>query len=130
MVCARAVAASLVATPARVTRDVAAPALPPAPVAAPLRKIVSHAIGVLRDRDNLRAGLEALLPLAKGDGPQSDPALVALMITVAALDRRESRGGHFRTDWAETDPWQARSRALTMQDALRMAEYATARVPA
>ena len=52
------------------------------------------------------------------------------MIAVAALDRRESRGGHFRTDWGEPDPWQARSRRLTMADALRMAEHATAKVEA
>ena len=71
-----------------------------------------------------------LMSPVAADGPQSDPALVGLMIAVAALDRRESRGGHFRTDWAEADPWQARSRALTLRDALRMAEYATARVPA
>ncbi len=130
MVCARAVAASLTATPVRAVRRMTAPPLPPKPDATSLRRIVSDSVGVLRDRTTLRAGLEALLPLVADDGPQSDPALVGLMIAVAALDRRESRGGHFRTDWTEADPWQARSRALTLRDALRMAEYATARVPA
>lgn len=130
MVCARAVAASVAATPARPVRAVAPVTLSPAPDAAPLRRIVSESVGVLRDRAGLLAGLEALLPLAQSAGPQSDPALVALMIAVAALDRRESRGGHFRTDWDEADPWQARSRGLTLKDALRMAAYATARMPA
>ena len=107
-----------------------APALPIRPDPAPLRATVSAAAGVLRDRDGLLAGIEALLPLARGDGPQADPALVALMIAVSALDRRESRGGHFRTDWPEADPWQAKSWSLTLRDALRMAEYATAKVVA
>ncbi len=136
MVCARAVAASLRAaegifpeTAASDAQDVP-PDLPAKPDPVPLRQIVSASVGVLRDRAGLIAGLEELLPLARGDGPQSDPALVALMIAVAALDRRESRGGHHRTDWDESDPWQARSRALTMADALRLAERATARVTA
>ena len=85
---------------------------------------------MLRDRATLLAGIETLLPLARGMGPASDPALVALLIAVAALDRRESRGGHYRTDWPEADPWQARSRKLTLADALAMADYATARVAA
>jgi len=128
MVCARAVAASVVATPARLVRGLVPPALPAQSDPAPLRALVSSAVGVLRDRAGLLAGLEALLPHARGEGPQSDPALVALMIAVAALDRRESRGGHYRTDWDEPDPWQAQSRSLTMADAVRMAEHATARV--
>ena len=125
MVCARAVADDIVVTPGHGMPELAAPALPPAPDPVPLRAIISDAIGVLRDRDRLLAGIELLLPMALSDGPQSDPALVALLIAVAALDRRESRGGHFRTDWTEADPWQARSRLLTMSDALRMAEHAT-----
>ena len=130
MVCARAVAASVAATPARAIHAVRVSALPATPDPRSLRGIVSSMIGVLRDRASLIAGIEALLPLARDDGPQSDPGLVALMIAVAALDRRESRGGHFRVDWDETDPWQARSRALTMADAMHMADYATARVAA
>lgn len=130
MVCARAVAASLTATSARAVHGIAATQLPPAAEVIPLRGIVSATVGVLRDRAGLLAGIEALLPFAAAEGPYSDPALVALMITVAALDRRESRGGHFRTDWPEADLWQARSRALTMHDAMRMAAYAVTRVAA
>ena len=114
----------------RGVRAVPVPHLPAAPDPASIRPCVSASIGVLRDRAGLCAGLEALLPLARGTSDASDPALVALMITVAALDRRESRGGHTRTDWPEADPWQARSRKLTLADALRMADYATARVAA
>ncbi len=130
MVCARAVAASVAAVVSRRARALATPTLPQAPDPASLRKIVSATVGVLRDRERLLAGIEALLPLARGVSAASDPALVGLLIAVAALDRRESRGGHFRIDWDEVDPWQARSRRVTMADALRMAEHATARVPA
>ncbi len=129
IVCARAVAASVVATPARVTTPSPCP-LPPKPVAASLRSTVSAAIGVLRDHRTILEGIEALLPLARGEGAESDPALVALMIAVAALDRRESRGGHSRTDWPKTDARQATSRTLTMGEALRRAEQAlTGQIP-
>ena len=130
MVCARSVAASVASVAPRRARSLATPALPRAPDPAPLRKIVSDTVGVLRARDHLLTGIEALLPLARGVSAASDPALVALMIAVAALDRRESRGGHSRIDWDEIDPWQARSRRLTLADALHMAEHATTRVAA
>ena len=130
MVCARAVALSVADAPARLVRAAQQPPLPPKPMAAPLRATISAAIGVLRDRRGLREGIETLLPIAVGDGATSDPALVALMIAVAAHDRRESRGGHHRIDWPEADPWQARSRTLTMTEALRMAEHAVSRITA
>jgi L-aspartate oxidase len=129
MVCARAVAASVAATPARSVRP-APSALPPASNPEPLRAIVSDALGVLRDRAGLLAGIEALLPLARGDGPRSDPALIALMIAVAALERAESRGGHYRTDHPKPDAAQAHSRARSLAEALAIAERAVARVAA
>ncbi len=131
MVCAETVAADVAAAPvAPVLPASTAMALPPAPDPAPVRSLVSATLGVLRDRAGLLAGIERLLPLARADGPQADPALVALMIAVAALERRESRGGHCRTDWTQADPSQATSRAFTLAEALRRAVRATARVPA
>jgi L-aspartate oxidase len=64
-----------------------------------VRKILSSAAGVLRDGDRLAAAAAELLPLAVADGEASDPALVGLMIVIAALRRRESRGAHARTDF-------------------------------
>ncbi len=64
-----------------------------------VHKIVSRAAGVLRDGDGLVAAAAALLPLALERGTASDPACVALMIVIAALRRRESRGAHARTDF-------------------------------
>ena len=123
MVCARAVAASVAASPAGAGAPLPC-ALPPRPAAASIRSIVSATIGVLRERRTLLDGIATLLPLARDDGAASDPALVAVMIAVAALDRRESRGGHSRTDWSETDPRQATSRTLTMAEVLRRADRA------
>lgn len=130
MVCGRMTAADVAASSAAVVPNFPAPSMPVKADPAPLRATVSASIGVVRDRASLLSAIEAWLPLANGTGPQSDPALVATMLAVAALDRRESRGGHHRIDWPERDPWQAKSRHLTAADALRMAEHATARVAA
>jgi L-aspartate oxidase len=60
----------------------------------------NHA-GVLRDHAGLEMAVEALTPVAHGDGPDADPALVALFVATAALARTESRGGHYRTDFPD-----------------------------
>ena len=130
MVCARAVAASVATTPHRPAPTPAMPDSAAKPDPVPLRPIVSRALGVLRDRAGLLAGIETLLPLARADGPQSDPALVALLVAVAALERRESRGGHFRTDYPIAEPALAHSRAFTLVEAMASAERAVSRVPA
>jgi L-aspartate oxidase len=66
-----------------------------------IRPILSRAAGVLRDGDGLRAAARALFPLASSRQPASDPAIVALMIVIAALRREETRGAHARTDFPE-----------------------------
>ncbi|MGO4566874.1 L-aspartate oxidase [Rhizobium sp. 2YAF20] len=107
----------------RAARDVAAiparsqPRLAsePSPVpsdASAVRPIVSRYLNILRDGDGLQAAMEALLPMAEGRLPASDPALVALMIAVFAKLREESRGAHARTDFAAKLPF-ARRQILT-----------------
>ena len=66
-----------------------------------VREIMSQHVGVLRHRAGLRTAIEALRPLAFGDHPAADPALVGLMIATAALLREESRGSHWRTDFSD-----------------------------
>lgn len=88
-------------------------AVPPAADAAPVRRILSEKVGVLRDRGGLLDAIAALGPLALGSGPAADPALVGLLIAVAAMRREESRGSHCRTDFAGRSP--DRTRRLTVR---------------
>jgi L-aspartate oxidase len=92
---------------------------------APVRPHLSHAAGVLRDDEGLRAAARALHPLAVSHQAASDPAAVGLMIVIAALRRRESRGAHARTDFL-THANVARRSTLRLVDAI---EAARALVP-
>jgi L-aspartate oxidase len=120
IVCAGWVAESVAAAPSGRDRPLAAPRLPPPADPSAVRPVLSRAAGVLRDRDGLVEAVRALLPMTCCDGPASDPAIVALMIAVAALKRRESRGAHFRTDFphSHTPPRRA---TLDLHAALRAA---------
>ena len=91
----RIAAESVAGTPARRAAPIASVAKPAWHDPAPVRAIMSRDAGVLRDRDGLHRAVAALLPIAAG----SDPAALALMMTVAMLRREESRGGHARTDF-------------------------------
>jgi L-aspartate oxidase len=53
-------------------------------------------------------------------------ATAALLVAAAALQRHESRGGHFRTDYPHADPAQAHRTLLTLADARTIAERAIA----
>ena len=104
----------------RFMRDIAAstarsmpPADPhfPAISTADLRTLAWEKLGIIRNGDDLRAALDRLdsLPL----GPTSSPTrgafelrnmvCVAQLIARCALERRESRGGHFRADFPAKD---------------------------
>jgi L-aspartate oxidase len=91
---------------------------------APVRPILSRAAGVLRDGEGLRAAARSLYPLATSHHAASDPAMVGLMIVIAALRRQESRGAHGRTDFPDhANP--ARRSTLRLDDALQTArDYA------
>ena len=84
---------------------------------ASVRPILSRAAGVLRDGEGLRAAARALYPLAISQHAASDPAMVGLMIVIAALRRQESRGAHGRTDFPEHANLARRS-TLRLDDAL------------
>jgi L-aspartate oxidase len=87
----------------------------------PIRPILSRAAGVVRSHDGLAASVGALLPMVGSAGPAADPALVALLIAVAALRRRESRGGHFRSDYPASDAAFRERHILTLDTALHAA---------
>jgi L-aspartate oxidase len=115
------VADSLAEAPAGQGRPHVAPVLPPPADPTPIRPILSRAAGVMREPDALIDAAAALLPMAQSGGMESDPALVALMILIAALQRRESRGAHFRTDVPRSKASYEKRLPLTLGAALHAA---------
>lgn len=97
----------------------AGPARPAADLSA-IRPLVSQNLGVLRNGPALEGIIASLLPLAQGEGPSADPALVAMLIAVSALLRTESRGAHARTDFPLGLP-DARRCMMTFSDAVDIA---------
>ena len=120
VVCGNWVADSIAAAPARSARSLPPLALPPAPNPMRVRAIMEEQVGLVRDAASLAAAIAALLPLAE-EGAAAQPATVGLMVAVAAFLRRESRGGHWRSDFPETVPGEARRRSLRLGEALALA---------
>jgi len=101
---------------------------PSAPVSAPpadaeglsdIRRLLSAHVGVLRDADGLGRAIRGLAAIVERQTAAAAPALVALMMAVAALDRTESRGSHTRTDHPGPVAALAQRRPLTAADAFR-----------
>jgi L-aspartate oxidase len=92
-----------------------------------LRQAMTRHVGLERDE----AGLgEALATIARLERGASEPSLLnmlaaAKLVTTGALLRRESRGGHWRSDHPATDRQGTRS-FVTLADAQRIAAGAPA----
>jgi L-aspartate oxidase len=98
--------------PAAVTPSVERDAIRHGPIGglplAEVRRLADQTLGVRRIGPELEAVLDRL---ASAEHPQGDPvaSLVAWLMTVAALRREESRGGHFRVDFPRGRPrWRVR----------------------
>ncbi len=92
-----------------------------------VRKIMTRHVGVLRDETGLRTALVALKTLhdkalEKNNLDLRNRTEAALLIAASAYLRRESRGGHFRRDFPDSDPAQARRSSITLDEALRLAQ--------
>ncbi|MDZ4775829.1 MAG: L-aspartate oxidase [Alphaproteobacteria bacterium] len=83
--------------PQRVTAAINTPAAP-ADLVDTLRKRMSAHAGVVRDAAGLSETADWIETAIKKYGP-ANPLVAAQLIVVAALGRRESRGGHFRKDF-------------------------------
>jgi L-aspartate oxidase len=121
VVCGRWVADSVAAAPAGAPRALPPVALPSSPDPLPLRDIMDAKVGVVRDAASLREAIAAFLPLVDAGGATAQPATVALMVAVAAYLRRESRGGHWRSDFPTTVASEATRRNLRLGEALAVA---------
>ncbi|MGX5845187.1 L-aspartate oxidase [Mesorhizobium sp. ArgA1] len=77
--------------------------LPLRPDPSSIRQVVSDALGIFRNGKVLREAISTLLPIAVGETAAADPAMVALLIAIAALRREESRGSHCRSDFPGRD---------------------------
>ncbi|PXW67096.1 L-aspartate oxidase [Methylobacterium sp. B4] len=88
-----------------------------------VRAVMERFVGVVRDEAGLAAAVARLSELSERG---CDAALTGLMIARAALDRRESRGAHWRSDY----PGQIAPRhAVTTLAATTFAAAGAARTP-
>lgn len=117
---------------ARAGRDIAPPiigacAAAEGPFAQQLRQIMSAHVGVERDGAGLALALTEIQRLERAAGTASlfgNIATTAKLIAAAAFAREESRGGHYRTDFAEPRAaWRHRS-FITLKEATRIADAA------
>lgn len=96
-------------------------AAPPGPIAAPqrLRTVMTECVGVERNAETLMRALAEIGRIecaGAGDINLLNMTTAARFVAAAALLRKESRGGHFRSDFPATDEAQATRRSLTLAD--------------
>ncbi|MGX9181783.1 L-aspartate oxidase [Mesorhizobium sp. BHbdii] len=94
--------------------------VPLRPDPSPIRRLASDALGIVRNGKALRETVTTLLSIAVGGQAAADPALVAMLIAIAALGREESRGSHYRSDFTGREAAAVSSR-LTLCTAMETA---------
>lgn len=88
-----------------------------------LRRVMTDHVGVLRNEDGLALALAEIAAIEVQAGACEclrNMTATATLIAAAAVLRRESRGGHFRTDFPRTDPAQAHRSRLTLAQAVAL----------
>ena len=95
------------------------------PALAPLRRMMSMNVGLERSEPDLLSAIEFITRLERAgmhDPDMRNMAATCLLIAGAALARKESRGGHFRTDYpAAEKAWQHRT-FITLDDVRKLQE--------
>jgi L-aspartate oxidase len=91
-----------------------------------LRTLMTAHVGVVRNRTGLLRALEKIARIEETARRPSvrDMSATALLVAAAALERTESRGGHFRSDFPQADAAQAHRSYLTLGEARRIASRA------
>jgi L-aspartate oxidase len=88
-----------------------------------MREAMTRDVGLERDEEGLKSALATIESVERAGA--GEPALLnmtttAKIVAAAALARHESRGGHFRSDYPQTDAEATRS-FLTLADAEKIA---------
>jgi L-aspartate oxidase len=116
------------ATAASTKIDVASEDIQEADLQMRLRKAMADYVGVMRDDEGIRKALDVIIDVqqkAKGLS-LGNMAIAAQMIATAALVRHESRGGHFRTDYPDSDDVLAQRSKFTLDQSNDIASEAHA----
>ncbi len=98
---------------------------PPPPRA--MRDAMTRNVGLERDETGLKSALatiEAVERAGAGEPALLNMTTAAKIVTAAALARHESRGGHFRSDYPQTDAVAKRS-FLILTDAEKISAEAS-----
>ena len=88
-----------------------------------LQQLMWDAAGLARNGEDLERALTTLSQWRAPDATDAKSAedanllVVARAVVASALARRESRGGHYRTDFPESDPTQAKHSSIAPQHA-------------
>jgi L-aspartate oxidase len=93
-----------------------------------LRLAMTAQVGVIRDGDSLCDALGTIMALERGntDRRLANMLTSAKLITVAAHERKESRGAHFRSDYPIPNDGLAKRSFFTLAEADAIADAATA----
>ncbi|WRY34854.1 L-aspartate oxidase [Thioclava litoralis] len=103
-----------------VTLDFAAGGRQPcADTIAKLRQAMTDGVGVIRDKAGLEKTISVISEMSRNEENIvfQNMLATATLIACAAHQRRESRGGHFRSDYPQPDPAQAQRSLMLLAEA-------------